>query len=206
MGACLDLSSISPGFSNPEMASQAVFRRSLEALSRPGSVIEVQSDAVAPVGVGVAACALLLALPEQDTRVWLAPSVSKEAAAYWRFHTGCQITRVRDEADFALVNDVAEMPLLQSLRCGSDEYPHLSATLIVEVPHLATDGGWRITGPGIRNEARLSAPALGKHFAAQWAANHQLFPRGIDIFFTCGALLCGLPRTIQLGEDDSPCM
>ena len=183
------------------MASQAVFRRSLEALSRPGSVIEVQSDAGVPAGVGVAACALLLALPDQDTRLWLSPSVSTEAAAYWRFHTGCLITKDHGEADFALVSDVAQLPLLQSLRCGSDEYPDHSATLIVEVPHLANDSGWRITGPGIRNEARLSAPALGKHFPAQWAANHKLFPRGIDIFFTCGALLCGLPRTVQLSED-----
>ncbi len=201
MDACLDLSAIGPGFSDPEMASQAVFRRSLDALSRPGSVIEVQSDAGAPAGIGAAACALLLALPDQDTRLWLAPSFSDAAAAYFRFHTGCLITSVHGEADFVLVGDVAELPLLQSLCCGSDAYPDHSATLMVEVPHIANDGGWRLTGPGIRNEARLSVPVMEKHFAAQWAANHKLFPRGIDIFFTSGALLCGLPRTIQLRED-----
>ena len=201
MGACLDLSAIGPGFSDPDMASQAVFRRSLEALSRPGSLIEVDSDAAAPAGVGAAACALLLALPDQDTRLWLAPSFSEEAAAYFRFHTGCPITSVHGEADFALAGDVTELPLLQSFRSGSDEYPDHSAALIVEVPHLAIGSGWRIAGPGIRNEARLSVPALEKHFPAQWAANHKRFPRGIDVFFTCGALLCGLPRTIQLSED-----
>ena len=201
MGACLDLSAIGPGFSDPDMASQAVFRRSLEALSRPGSLIEVDSDAAAPAGGGAAACALLLALPDQDTRLWLAPAFSQDAAAYFRFHTGCRITRVHGEADFALVGSVTELPLLQSFRCGSDEYPDHSATLIVEVPHLAIGSGWRIAGPGIRNEARLSVPALEKHFPAQWAANHKRFPRGIDVFLTCGALLCGLPRTIQLSED-----
>ncbi len=201
MDARRDLSAIGPGFSDPEIASQAVFRRGLEALSHPGSLIEVDSDAEVPAGVGAAACALLLALPDQDTRLWLAPAFSQEAAAYFRFHTGCQMTSVHGEADFALVGDVTELPLLQSFRCGSDEYPDHSATLIVEVPHIASDSGWRIAGPGIRNEARLSVPALGKTFPAQWAANHKLFPRGIDIFFTCGALLCGLPRTTQLGED-----
>ena len=35
-------------------------------------------------------------------------------------------------------------------------------------------------------------------FWTEWTANHALFPCGVDILFTSGDQLCGLPRSIAV--------
>jgi alpha-D-ribose 1-methylphosphonate 5-triphosphate synthase subunit PhnH len=201
MDASHDLSTIGRGLANTVMDSQRVFRQCLHALSRPGHMLQIYSDAEAPAGVGIAACAILLALPDHDTRVWLSPSFGVDASAYFRFHTGCPITNNSYDADFALIRAIGELPLLPSFKHGSDEYPDHSAFVIVEVPSIATDHGLRLTGPGILNEARLSIPGVDHEFLTQWMMSRKLFPRGVDIIFTCGAMACSLPRSIQLSEN-----
>ena len=59
-------------------------------------------------------------------------------------------------------------------------------------------GGWRLSGPGIHGETRLSVPALGSEFLAQWERNRARFPRGIDLYLSRGETLCGLPRTTRI--------
>jgi alpha-D-ribose 1-methylphosphonate 5-triphosphate synthase subunit PhnH len=200
METTLDLSTIGRGFPDPCMDGQRVFRQCLAALSHPGRVIQIASEAEAPLGVGVAACAILLALPDHDTHLWLSPSFTPDAGAYFRFHTGCPITKSQGDADFALIHAIAELPPLPSFKCGSEEYPDHSATVIIEVPSMASDHGMRLNGPGILGEARLFIPGISREFLAQWPASHKLFPRGVDILFTSGAMACSLPRTIQLRE------
>lgn len=191
-----DLAAVGAGFAEPAMASQAVFRHSLSALSRPGTILAMTSDAQAPAGVAPAANALLLALLDQDTRVWLSPALAGgPAGAYLRFHTGCSIANEPAAADFALVANAAELPALETFAQGSDERPDLSTTLVVQVEALSSSEGWRLTGPGIRSSARLAARGLGSEFVAQWAGNRKRFPRGVDLFLACGSVLCALPRT-----------
>jgi alpha-D-ribose 1-methylphosphonate 5-triphosphate synthase subunit PhnH len=43
---------------------------------------------------------------------------------------------------------------------------------------------------------------LPADFLSQWGDNHGSYPQGIDLFFTCGSLLAGLPRSTQV----TPCM
>ncbi|HEX7200702.1 MAG TPA: phosphonate C-P lyase system protein PhnH, partial [Dongiaceae bacterium] len=81
---------------------------------------------------------------------------------------------------------------------GEEEYPDRSATLVIEVTSLEEGGPLILSGPGIADRRQLSLGGLAPSFLADWAANHALFPRGVDIFFTCGTRLCGLPRSIRL--------
>lgn len=194
-----DLSTIGAGFGEPVMASQAVFRHSISALSRPGGIVTVTSDAQAPMGVEPAANALLLALLDQDTRLWLSPALANgSAGAYLRFHTGCSLASEPATADFALTASAVELPPLQTFMQGSDERPDHSATLVLQVEALSASEGWHMTGPGIKGSARLAARGLGSEFIAQWASNRKRFPRGVDLFLACGSALCALPRTTRI--------
>jgi alpha-D-ribose 1-methylphosphonate 5-triphosphate synthase subunit PhnH len=86
-------------------------------------------------------------------------------------------------------------PSLQPLArfaIGTAEYPDRSATLIVELPALAT-GGARLAGPGIETTAVLALPD-----PTAFVANHSLNPLGLDFFFTCGAKLAALPRSTRV--------
>ena len=72
---------------------------------------------------------------------------------------------------------------------GTPEYPDRAATLIIEMPALAQTGA-RLTGPGIKDSARLSLPEV-----AAFQANRALWPLGFDAFLTAGDQVAGLPRS-----------
>lgn len=194
----LDLAGISAGFGDVSTDSQSVFRQSLAALSRPGSVLECGAQLEPPAGVQPAAMALLLALLDQDTRLWLSPGVPSAAAGHLRFHTGCALVGDAALADFALVASGSELPALDTFDAGSAEYPDRSATIVLQVERLEEQSGWRLSGPGIRGESLLSVAGLGEGFLEQWRRNHKRFPQGVDLFLASCTKLCGLPRTTRI--------
>ena len=198
-----DLSGIGAGFADPSYGSQTVFRSCLEAIARPGTVFEVESQADVPPGVHPAAYALLLVLLDQDSRLWIAPDsedTAHRAAAgvFLRFHTGCRRAESPGLADFALLTAGRGLPPLDAFSTGTEEYPDRSATLVLQADALNDESGWKLTGPGIRGSARLAVAGLGGTFVTQWAENHRMFPRGVDVFVACGRRLVGLPRTTRI--------
>ena len=203
--SALDLTGVGAGFADPVFESQAAFRCCLAALATPGTVVTLGTGLESMAGLHPAASALLLALLDQDTRLWLSPGLEAgRIAASLKFHTGCSFAATPAEADFALVDGAEELPPLESFSAGSQEYPERSATIVLQVPGLAgsgrreVEGAWRLSGPGIRDEARLSVPALGDAFLQQWEQNRRRFPRGVDLYLSCGERLCGLPRTTRI--------
>ncbi len=198
-----DISQVGAGFSDASFGSQSVFRSCLDAIARPGTIVEVEADAEVPPGVHPAAYALLLALLDQDTRLWVAPDFGPNAEdeairGFLRFHTGCELVDAPERADFALAQAGRDFPALGQFATGSEDYPDRSATLIVQTDFLRDGPGWSLTGPGIRDHAGLEVGGLDAGFLAQWALNHKLFPRGVDLFIACGHRLAGLPRTTRI--------
>ena len=195
----VNLAEIGRGFADGAFGSQAVFRHALTALSRPGEIVEVADDAQTPTGLHPAAVSLLLALLDQDTRLWLAPSVAGGPAAdYLRFHTGCVLVKHTAEADFGLIGTPAELPPLATFAVGSEEYPERSTSVVIQLPALDNHAGWTLAGPGIAAQAHLNAAGLDAGFVTQWDAARRSFPCGIDCFLTCGHRLAGLPRTTRI--------
>jgi alpha-D-ribose 1-methylphosphonate 5-triphosphate synthase subunit PhnH len=181
-----------PGFADPVFDAQSVFRTALTALSEPGRVLKLPSS----LGID-AAPALLLALADHDTPIWLDEAASR-FSAYLRFHTGAQVIDDPKAARFAMIGSGAICPPLAGFEPGSSDYPDRSATLIVEVETLAEGGGWSLSGPGIPGVRTLPAVALPSDFLSQWADNHASYPQGVDLFFTCGSRLAGLPRSTRV--------
>lgn len=194
----LDLDGIDSGFADGATDSQSVFRQGLAALSRPGTVLECGARTQSPAGVQPAAIALMLALLDQDTTLWLSTGFSGAVAGHLRFHTGCALVGEPRLAGFALVASSAELPALDAFDPGSAEYPDRSTTIVLQVEGLGEQGDWRLSGPGIRGEAMLSVAGLGGGFVTQWRRNHKRFPQGVDVLFACGTKLCGLPRTTRI--------
>jgi alpha-D-ribose 1-methylphosphonate 5-triphosphate synthase subunit PhnH len=204
--SAMDLAGVGPGFADPVLDSQAAFRGCLAALATPGRLVRLNAGLDEIPGLHAAASALLLALLDQDTRLWISPGFAAgRVATTFKFHTGCSFAAAPGEADFALVSAAEELPPLDAFSAGSAEYPERSATVVLQVPAIddtgAADGGegaWRLSGPGIRGEARLSIPALGNGFLAQWERNRVRFPRGVDFYLSSGERICGLPRTTRI--------
>ncbi len=193
----VDLASIGRGFQEPSLDSQAVFRQVLSAMSRPGEIHLAANDIESPAGLHPATSAVLLALLDQDTRLWLSPDFCNGVVgAYLRFHTGCVLTDKALAADYVLVKP-DELPRLNDLSLGSEEYPERSATVVMQVDDLSNEGGWRLSGPGIDGHAKLNIAGLAASFLPVWRESQLQFPRGVDLIFTSTDRLAAMPRTTR---------
>ncbi|WP_426955011.1 phosphonate C-P lyase system protein PhnH [Muricoccus radiodurans] len=190
------MSTLLPGFADPVLDAQAAFRAVLDAMARPGRVQRIASPPAAPAPLSPAAAAVLLTLADAETPLWL--DAGADAEQWARFHAGCPVVANAADAAFALA--VGTPPALDTLRPGTDEDPHASATLILQVASLEEGAGWRLTGPGIEREHRLRVTGAPPGFAAAWAANRARFPRGVDAILCAGDRVAALPRTTTIGE------
>ena len=181
-----------PGFADPVLHAQVGFRAMLEAMSRPGRVQQVVPPPELPPGLSPAAAAVLLTLVDAATPLRLA--AGDEAEAWVRFHCGCAF--VLDGAAFVLDPGAT----LMELEAGTDEEPERGATLILEVAALEEAGGWRLRGPGIRDQHRLRVAGAPQGFVGDWARNHARFPRGVDAILCAGTRIAALPRSVRIEE------
>lgn len=201
-----DLQRVRPGFEDPVIGSQAVFRQALQALAMPGRPLELRAAAQLPAPGHGAAALLLLALLDSDCTLWLSPSLAgSDAQAWLQFHTGCRCVQDPGQAQFLWLAAGDAWPALEAMNAGSDEYPDQSATCVMEVAGLVTEAGqgWLLRGPGIDGQLQLGVQGLPQDFDQQWANNHASFPRGVDLFLATPTQLLGLPRTTQLHRNET---
>jgi alpha-D-ribose 1-methylphosphonate 5-triphosphate synthase subunit PhnH len=185
-----------PGFPDPVLDSQRAFRALLDAMDHPGRVVEVPGTQRVPEPLHPASAAVCLTLADFDTPLWLdARASTLESLAYLRFHCGCRMVDAPGRARFAVVSAPGVMPPLSAFEAGSDEFPERSTTVLIQVEALTGGRGRRLTGPGIKTEARLEARGLPGAFWRSLRDNHALFPRGVDVLLTAGRQLAALPRT-----------
>jgi len=183
---------LTPGFANPPVDAARAFRLVLEAMAHPARIVDLP-PIEAPAPCSPAAAIVLLTLIDATTPLHLAGAHDCDAMRDWvRFHLGATLVGPQ-AAVFALGTWDALCPLDRFAQ-GSAEYPDRAASLIVEGQELRNDGA-RLTGPGIKAQARLALPDI-----AVLQANAAQFPRGLDFLFTSGVQLAALPRSTQIGD------
>jgi alpha-D-ribose 1-methylphosphonate 5-triphosphate synthase subunit PhnH len=200
----LSAEALAGGFENPVLESQAVFRALMDAMARPGTVHMVDVAVDAPQPFSRAQAALALCLADHDTPVWLSRPLVNDALCGWlAFHSGAPVTAVMQQARFAFFGLQEPLPDFSGFAAGSQDYPDRSATLVIELPSL--DGGDALlaSGPGIDGELVIAPAGLPAMFVRRWAANRAQFPRGIDIFLTCGDAVMALPRSTKLSVKEA---
>ena len=187
---------LAPGLPDVVHGTQQTFRAVLDALARPGTVCEI-GEALPDVALGGAMARVLLSLTDDETPVWWQradPTVQR----WLQFHTGSGVAANPGAAGFAVIHDLDAVFYLANFAMGSAESPEFSTTLIIELPalHGGPELEWR--GPGIEVLQRVGLCGVPSHFWSQWQANHAAFPAGVDLLFTCGDRLLGLPRTTRV--------
>lgn len=200
MNAPLNLAELRPGFFEPVRDSQSVFRALLTATAQPGTQVELGKALTPPVGLNQTAAAVLLTLADQDTLVWLEPSLRGGAVESWlRFHTSCPLTERAEEAAFAVVSDTALAPqLLSAFNQGDAKYPDLATTVLVMVQNLETGGKLVLEGPGIETVAEIAPQGVPDFFWSERAELVAHFQFGIDVMLCAEATLVSIPRTTRI--------
>ncbi len=187
---------LAPGLGRPVEDAQFVFRAVLEGMSFPGRIVGLPLGLEVPARLNATAGAVLLALADLDTPVWLAPDyATAEVKAWLAFHCGCPLTQDRGSAGFAVVtleDDLYGFPI------GSAESPEGAVTAVVPVPWLGHGNGLILSGPGIKGEADLAVPSLSAAMLARLADSRRLFPQGYDLILAAPERLACLPRTTKI--------
>lgn len=202
--AAVSLAGLPAGFADPGRASQAVFRRALEALSRPGRCqVMAPRDTGAlrpPAPLGLAMAALCLTLLDGETSLWLAPSLDAQPVRSWLvFHTGVRLTaQPEDAAHLAVRAQDLDLTLWRRIGRGSDERPQDGATVIAEVDALTEGQGLWLRGPGIASVARLAVAGIAPDVWAARVAEQAQYPLGVDLLLCQGERFAGLPRSTHM--------
>ncbi|WPN31712.1 phosphonate C-P lyase system protein PhnH [Pseudomonas sp. P5_109] len=189
---------LQPAFADPVLDAQRGFRAALKALAGPGVIQTLQATPRLD-GLEPATYALCLALLDVDTPLWLAPSFDTPLIrANLAFHCGCPLTAQREDARFALLaaDDLLD---LSGFDTGNNRYPDQSCTLLVQLPSLDGGAGLKWRGPGIESEHGVALPLADGFWCEREQRNE--FPRGLDLFFTAGHDLIGLPRSTRIAEE-----
>lgn len=193
---------IEGGFADPVHQSQNSFRAIMDALANPGTVHALAEPRLAQAPLTSELASILLTLSDPETPIWLGDSLRQDAgaAAFIAFHTGAPLVREPGRATFALAAHAGELPRLDQFNLGTQEYPDRSTTIVLGVAAL-TGGAELITrGPGIKGHGHISPVGLPQDFIGQWAANRELFPRGIDLLLVADGAVLGLPRSTRISE------
>lgn len=194
----LALDGLKPGLADPVHDSQRFFRGLLAALAHPGRAVDLTDAPEGPVPLDPATAAAALTLLDGDTPLWIDwIADTPPLRAYLKFHCGCPLVAHSQTAAFGLVTDPANMPRLALFAQGVDQYPDRAATLLLQVPALAGGPVVTLSGPGIRDTTEIAPDGLPDWFWNDWRLNAAQFPLGVDVFFTCGTTVIGLPRSVR---------
>jgi alpha-D-ribose 1-methylphosphonate 5-triphosphate synthase subunit PhnH len=198
--------------------AQAVFRATLDALTRPGTVKRLPSAADEPLAAHVPAALLpLLALADLSTPACVA---GHEEGAW------DEIVRVATNAPRTALGDArlvaALRPLtadeLAGLRTGTAAAPEDGALACLAVAGIAiVDGAdgiasssdgrrllLRLCGPGVPGTRAIIVTGLPAGFAAARRRLVAGFPAGADLLLIApDGAMTGLPRTTTLHEEAS---
>ncbi|WAP67116.1 phosphonate C-P lyase system protein PhnH [Jiella pelagia] len=185
------------GFTDPVFDAQAVFSSLLQAMSRPGAIVDFGARCAPPAPLSPAQGAILCALADVDTPVSV-EGADAALAAWLGFQTSARLAEP-DAALFAVARRF-DRAALETFALGTLSYPDRSATLLVEVPSLHGGAPLRLTGPGIAGETVVRIAGLGDGFVAARRANRALDPCGLDLILTAGTRALCLPRSTIVTE------
>ncbi len=182
-------------FTEEAVQSSHAFRSIMQAMARPGRILELHTTFAAPEPLDMSAAAVARTLFDFQTLVWLGPSLrSPVVQNYLRFHTGAPLTEERGIAHFALTLADDALRGTNRFMLGTDEYPDRSTTLVIQVAGFLP-GGVELSGPGIPSRISFGAVGLDQSFWQEMAENHARFPVGIDVIFAAPGQVAALPRS-----------
>jgi len=172
---------VAPVPSEFESRTNASFEALMWALARPGRVRDLP---------GASEAVIAEALLDRECRVWCAEPAMADAVV----RTGAELVGIA-EADHVFAGTLEAAGMLGQVAVGSDLHPEDGATLIVNA-RIGAGERLRLTGPGVDGALEIALAGLPGGFWAK-RAERLRYPMGFDIFFTDGAQVLGLPRSVQ---------
>lgn len=200
---------LTPGFAAPVHDAQHVFRAVLDAMARPLQPQLLEVSLTPPTPLSCETGAVVLALCDEQTPLWFDDALRQrslgqkgDVQAWLRFHTGARIVDSAADALFCVVSCPSAVPSFDTLNPGTDEEPHLSATVIIDATEAVRTRDVVATGPGIEGSREWDGAGAPLRFLEARRRSAQTFPRGVDVILAGRGVVRGLPRTTILREKE----
>ncbi|MCB1474426.1 MAG: phosphonate C-P lyase system protein PhnH [Rhodobiaceae bacterium] len=191
---------IQRGFDDPVHDSQRAFRAIMAALAEPGLEMALDVPAFVPEPLHPAAATILLTLCDYDTPVHLEGVLAARQGVrdFLGFNTGAPLAAGPAEAAFAVAGYNGGLPDPTQFSQGTAEYPDRSTTLILALGDARPGQAVGLRGPGIADMRTTSLPGIDHAYWRVLANNRAAYPLGIDVIFTMGRRIVGLPRSTRI--------
>lgn len=174
--------SLQPIPSEFESQTNATYEALMWALSRPGSVRRLPISGLPQI---------LLTLVDRECAVHCPdPDLAAVAA-----RTGAALVGL-EAADHVFPDASFRTDLLRHVCCGSDLYPDLGATLVLEADLHGRDR-LRLSGPGVEGTHDVSIGGLPEGFWHE-RARVMRYPMGFEIFLIDADRVMGIPRSTRV--------
>jgi len=185
---------------------QAVYRKALDSMSRPGLISNIQDQAAKvnmEIGCFDSTIVLVLMLFDTEVKFKVFSEGEGEINKLIKQLTYAKATEA-ESANYILVSKDSKPQDFEEAFTkaypGDLLDPHKAATIIIEADSLSNDQMLTLTGPGIENENYINVKTIDDWVGLRVRKNSE-YPMGIDLIFTDpqANILC-LPRTTQIAK------
>lgn len=192
---------------------QQSYRLVLDAMSRPGQVVQVADQAVKvndAESISAATALLAFMLLDTDTSFALVGGQhfhcdqAAEAAAWINQRTYARMTAIHEAHFLFILNGTDPLLAAQALseaNVGTLLNPHESATVIIEVQKIESGPVYMFRGPGILDTSAVRIDVNWDWLAIRNRLNRE-YPLGVDLVLVDAEHhLIGIPRTTQIQRE-----
>ncbi|MGG3624294.1 phosphonate C-P lyase system protein PhnH [Bacillus gobiensis] len=186
--------------------TQAIYRKLLDGMARPGKINSIapiisRVEQIADFPTALLGLAYTLVDREASFAVLSVPKEEIEKHIHWK--TLSPIVAA-DAADYVFINHALEKEEIQqvmgSLRTGTLENPHESATLLLAVESFSEEAvkGQKLIlrGPGIQHSCEIHITGFSIDWLEERKRINGEFPIGIDMILVSRAgEVLAIPRT-----------
>lgn len=186
--------------------TQEIYRHLLDCMARPGKIKSIEKN-VGEIevvqGISQSLLGLAYTLVDREVSFHVISANQAMVAKHLNRKTFSPAVRLHD-ADFLLIEkDLSNEEIqgvMDGVRIGTLEDPHLSTTLLITVDRLSEEEECgiklRLKGPGIQHEKTMYLDGLSVQWLMERKRVNQEFPLGIDmILATKSGQVMALPRT-----------
>lgn len=193
--------------------TQQIYRKLLDCMARPGKVNSIEPYLVQEDHESLFSKPLLslaYTLVDREVSFHVISDLKEKAEQYIYWQTFSQAAELH-EAHYVFIgkqlSDSEIQSVMNEVKAGTLEDPHLSATILIQVNTLTDSPGdgmkLKLTGPGIQGTREVYADGMPSAWIAERKKINREFPLGVDMILTTSSgEIMAIPRTTLIEKEE----
>ena len=193
--------------------TQQIYRKLLDCMARPGKVNSIEPYLVQDDHESLFSKPLLslaYTLVDREVSFHVISDLKEKAEQYIYWQTFSQAAELH-EAHYVFIgkqlSDSEIQSVMNEVKAGTLEDPHLSATILIQVNTLTDSPGdgmkLKLTGPGIQGTREVYADGMSSGWITERKKINSEFPLGVDMILTTSSgEIMAIPRTTLIEKEE----